>query len=160
MVTVLIPIEDGHSFTTEVLQGMAIQGSNYQFRIVSRQPYLENREQNINLTREALKWFVDSRSEFTILMDSDVILTEGILNKMVETIEQNPTTAFAVDTKGGYITGDTADHIITALAIVPTWVVRAINYMDNSTECACQKIRRLIEVKYILNTSTKETKCK
>lgn len=107
-------------------------------RLVSElAPSVQGRERNINLNRARLqelfmrKYF--PRYEFVLLLDSDVVVTRAVFDKLVA--------AWAPGTTPCAITkGDTKGHVVCACALIHRADYAKVDYLSDMLQCQCMKL--------------------
>lgn len=107
-------------------------------RLVSElAPSVRGRERNINMNRARLQamymhgYF--NRFEFVLLLDSDVVITPDILDKLMEAWKPGTTPC-------AYTKGHETSHVCAACALVHRTDFAEINYLDKPFECQCTKV--------------------
>lgn len=107
-------------------------------RLVSElAPSVQGRERNINMNRARLqelfmrKYF--PKYEFVLLLDSDVVVTRAVFDKLLA--------AWAPGTTPCAITkGDTEGHVVCACALIHRADYAKVDYLSDMLQCQCMKL--------------------
>lgn len=151
MSTVIVtPMLLGQILRPEVIKGVASNGDHpWLISTAPNQLSIYCTEAEINLNRhraqmEAFRLLV--RPAYVLLLDSDVVMPVGCVDVMLSALKlDNGLTCAAVDTKGV----DHA-HVLTACALLRWHDYERLRYLDGDIcECACRKIARLGNIKYV-----------
>ncbi len=107
-------------------------------RLVSElAPSVKVREANINLNRARLQEMFVRRLfpkyEFVLLLDSDVIVGRGVLDKLM--VAWKPGTTPCAITKG-----DTEGHVVCACALIHRTDYEKVDYLSDLYRCQCTKL--------------------
>lgn len=145
-ILIITPLLLGQTLHPDVIKGVATNG-NHSW-LISTQPnqlsiYCTEAEINLHrhrLQQEALKLDWD----YAVLLDSDVVMPLGAIVDMRDALTDDMV-AVAIDSKG-----QDWGHVITACALMRRKDFERLRYLDGDIcECACRKIARLGNIKYV-----------
>lgn len=148
---------------TPVIPGTVIAPCElpYPRLIAGVEPKQKVREVNINLSRsycqsEFLKhWF--HKFEFVLLMDSDVVIKPGIVDKLLSVWKQGLVPC--ANTKSGAFNQANPYHgPVTSCALIHRADYEKVDYLEKLCECQCIKLGRKFKTFYVDDCRGYETK--
>jgi hypothetical protein len=152
-IRVLMPLGDGQSLPRSVVIGLAMQERDFDLVLITRPINPFSKRISESECRNELIRHVDKDSEYTFMIDSDVLL-EGFhdFDYMIKFLEQNlEIDAVAINTKKGC---EDESHVVIACTCFRT--AKLINHKFERAEtgtreggCCCLGINQNMNIKYL-----------